>query len=39
MRQHPDQRKNLVDLLIGDVFKDGVGDIFQLMGQAIPLSD
>ncbi|MBI3464100.1 MAG: tryptophan 7-halogenase [Planctomycetes bacterium] len=31
IRQHPDQKKNLVDLLIGDVFKDGVDDIFKLM--------
>jgi flavin-dependent dehydrogenase len=37
MRQHPDQKKNLVDLLIGDVFKDGVDEIFQLMGREIPL--
>jgi flavin-dependent dehydrogenase len=31
IRKHPDQKKNLVDLLIGDVFKEGVTDIFTLM--------
>ena len=31
IRQHPDQKKNLVDLLIGDVYKDGVDEIFKLM--------
>lgn len=31
IRQHPDQKKNLVDLLIGDVFKDNVDEIFALM--------
>jgi hypothetical protein len=43
MRQHPEMKKNLVDLLIGNVFRDGVEDIFTPMSewvmipQSIPL--
>lgn len=36
MRQHPDQKKNLVDLLIGDVFKEGDDEIFGRMKEFIP---
>ena len=36
MRQHPDQKKNLVDLLIGNVFQDGVDEIFGRMKDYIP---
>ena len=31
IRQHPEQKKNLVSLLVGDVFRDGVDEIFDLM--------
>ena len=43
MREHPEMKKNLVDLLIGNVFRDGVEQIFDPMSrwvmipQAIPL--
>jgi flavin-dependent dehydrogenase len=32
LRQHPQFRSNLVDILIGDVYKPGVGEIFDAMG-------
>jgi flavin-dependent dehydrogenase len=37
MREHPEFKKNLVDLLIGNVFRPGVNDIFQVMGESVPL--
>jgi flavin-dependent dehydrogenase len=37
MRKHPHYKKNLVDLLIGDVFRPEVNEIFGTMGQEIPL--
>jgi flavin-dependent dehydrogenase len=33
MREHPEMKKNLVDLLIGNVFRDGVEDIFTPMSE------
>ena len=36
LRQHPGYRSNLVDLLIGDIFKPGVGEIFAAMGEVLP---
>ena len=39
MRMHPQFKKNLVDLLIGDVFRPEVNRIFDTMGQEIPLPD
>ena len=39
MRQHPEFKKNLVDLLIGDVFRPEVNAIFDLMSQSIPLPE
>ncbi len=38
-REHPQYRDNLVDMLIGDVFKPGVGEIFDQMGEVIPPPD
>ena len=32
-------KSNLVDILIGDVFKPGVGDMFDVMGEVLPPSD
>jgi flavin-dependent dehydrogenase len=32
LRKHPQYRNNLVDILIGDVYKPGVGEIFTAMG-------
>ena len=39
LREHPEHRGNLVDLLIGDVFKPGVGEIFDAMGDVAPAPD
>jgi flavin-dependent dehydrogenase len=36
IRQHPDQKKNLVDLLVGNVFGDAVDEIFSRMEDYIP---
>ncbi|QDU61377.1 Putative epoxidase LasC [Planctomycetes bacterium Pan216] len=36
IRQHPEHRDNLIDLLIGDVYKPGVDDIFAAMGELTP---
>ena len=35
-REHPQYRANMTDILIGDVFKPGVGEIFEAMGEVIP---
>ncbi len=37
MRKHPDLKQNLVELLIGDVFRPEVNRIFDTMSQEIPL--
>jgi flavin-dependent dehydrogenase len=39
MRKHPDLKRNLVELLIGDVFRPEVNRIFDTMVQEIPLPD
>ena len=39
LREHPQYRGNLVDILIGDVFKPGVGEIFDAMGKVVPPGD
>jgi hypothetical protein len=39
IRENPNFKKNLVDLLIGNVFYDNVGDIFDVMGKTVPLPD
>lgn len=39
LKAHPQFRSNLVDILIGDVFKPGVSDMFDAMGEVIPPSD
>lgn len=39
LREHPQYRGHLVDILIGDVFKPDVGDIFDAMGDAVAFSD
>jgi hypothetical protein len=31
VKRHPLMKGNLTDLLIGDLFKDGAGDVFNLM--------
>jgi flavin-dependent dehydrogenase len=39
MKEHPEYRSNMVDILVGDVFKPGVGDIFDAMGVVEPPVD
>jgi len=39
LRQYPQYRDNLVDILIGDVFKPGVGEMFEAMGDVVPPVD
>lgn len=39
LRAHPHHRKNLVDLLVGDVFKEGVDRMFEDMGDVRPEED
>ena len=39
MRKHPQYRSNLVDILIGAVFKPGVGEMFDVMGEITPPSE
>ncbi len=35
-RQYPQYRSNMTDILIGAVFKPGVDEIFQAMGEVLP---
>jgi len=35
LREHPQYHSNLVDILVGDVFKPGVGDMFEAMGEVV----
>ena len=39
LKAHPQYRANVTDMLIGDVFKPGVGDIFDAMGDMLPTAD
>jgi flavin-dependent dehydrogenase len=39
MRKHPDLKRNLVELLIGDVFRPEVNRIFDTMGREIALPE
>lgn len=39
MRDHPEFKPNLVDILIGAVFKPGVERMFDVMGEVIPPRD
>jgi flavin-dependent dehydrogenase len=39
IRENPNFKKNLVDLLIGNVFYEGVDEIFDVMGRTVPLPD
>ncbi|MDG1894651.1 MAG: NAD(P)/FAD-dependent oxidoreductase [Fuerstiella sp.] len=36
LKEHPQYKSNMVDILVGDVFKPGVGDIFDAMGSVEP---
>ena len=39
MRKNPQYRKNLIDLLVGNIFYDGVDDIFGPMGELCDLPE
>lgn len=39
LRKHPQYVSNLVDMLIGDVFRPGVGEMFEVMGEVAPPAD
>ncbi|MGE0378181.1 MAG: hypothetical protein AB7Q45_22450 [Planctomycetaceae bacterium] len=39
LRDYPQYKPNLVDILVGDVFKPGVSDMFNVMGDVRPPSD
>ena len=39
LREHPQYRGNLIDILIGDVFKPGVGEMFTAMKDVSPPVD
>lgn len=39
LREYPQYRSNLVDILIGDVFRPEVGEIFTAMGEVLPAAD
>lgn len=38
-REHPEHKKNLVDLLIGDVFREGVDAIYEPMSRYVDLPE
>lgn len=37
LKEHPQYHSNLVDILVGDVFKPGVGEMFEAMGDLQPV--
>lgn len=39
LREYPEYKSNMVDILVGDVFKPGVSDIFKVMGNIMPSGD
>ncbi|MGB4739819.1 MAG: NAD(P)/FAD-dependent oxidoreductase [Fuerstiella sp.] len=39
LKDNPQYKANMVDILVGDVFKPGVGDIFDAMGMVEPALD
>ena len=39
LKANPQFKSNMVDILVGDVFKPGVGDIFDAMGDVVPAQD
>ena len=39
LKANPQYRSNMVDILVGDVFKPGVGDIFDAMGNIEPMAE
>lgn len=39
LKEHPRYRSNMIDILMGDVFKPNVGEIFDAMGEVVPPPD
>ena len=39
MRQHPQYKRNLVELLVGDIFRPEVNGIFDVMQEHVPLPE
>ncbi len=39
LKEHPQFRSNVTDILVGDVYRPEVGDIFAAMGEVVPPSD
>lgn len=39
LKEFPQYQSNLVDILIGDVFKPEVGEMFEAMGEVVPPSE
>ncbi|MAT16540.1 MAG: alkylhalidase [Planctomyces sp.] len=39
LKVHPQYQTNLVDILIGNVFKPNVGEIFEAMGEVVPAGE
>ncbi|MEZ6046815.1 MAG: NAD(P)/FAD-dependent oxidoreductase [Planctomycetaceae bacterium] len=39
LKMHPQYQSNLVDILIGNVFKPNVGEIFEAMGEVVPAGE
>lgn len=39
LKDNPQYKSNMVDILVGDVFKPGVGDIFTAMGDVMPAAE
>ena len=39
LREYPQYRDSLVDILIGDVFKPGIAEMFEAMGEVVPPVD
>jgi flavin-dependent dehydrogenase len=39
LKMHPEFRSNITDILIGDVYRPEVGEVFEVMGDVTPPSD
>jgi hypothetical protein len=39
MRENPTWKKQIVDLLVGDVFKPGADDVFEVLGKYCELPE
>lgn len=39
MMKHPEYRHHLIDILVGNVFKPGIDDIYEPIGETIPIPE